>query len=178
MRQDDTGERSKEQTKKQNLFRCFIALNNTSNGNMPVDRLTLIYLLATKVISVHSTARLKSFSNYSKISGWRTRIPSCSPLPSSFSLIALTASINHVAYSHCEMNNQVMKINSQVIAYLNQSLVFPDTTTQGYELIACCFPPRSSPQLKNFMALKYLSKTKSFCPHITQNGEKKKAIYT
>lgn len=105
MRQDDTGERSKEQTKKQNLFRCFIALNNTSNGNMPVDRLTLIYLLATKVISVHSTARLKSFSNYSKISGWRTRIPSCSPLPSSFSLIALTASINHIAYSHCEMNN-------------------------------------------------------------------------
>lgn len=99
MRQDDTGERSKEQTKKQNLFRCFIALNNTSNGNMPVDRLTLIYLLATKVISVHSTARLKSFSNYSKISGWRTRIPSCSPLPSSFSLIALTAYINHIAYS-------------------------------------------------------------------------------
>lgn len=62
MIQDDTEERTEEQTKRQNLFWYFIAVNTTSNGNMPVNRLTLIYLLATNVISGHSTAQLKSFS--------------------------------------------------------------------------------------------------------------------
>lgn len=50
MIQDDTKGRTEEQTRKQNLFRYIIALNDTSNGHMPVKRLTLIYLRATKVI--------------------------------------------------------------------------------------------------------------------------------
>lgn len=37
-------------------------MNTTSNGTMPVNRLSLIYLLATKAISGHSIAQLKSFT--------------------------------------------------------------------------------------------------------------------
>lgn len=40
----------------------FIAINTTSNGTMPVSRLSLIYLLATKAIPGHSVAQLKNFT--------------------------------------------------------------------------------------------------------------------